>query len=422
MTSEPTGRDTSRRTGYANQDVAAAMLELSTAFIAARTPNPPGDETAMAQLIAQFADDHDLPAFETHARAAQRPNLSCTLDFGAGGRHLVLSGHIDTKPVGAAGWTRDPFAAELDDGKLYGLGSVDMKCADAAILLAATRLVADPPERGKVTLLFTADEEDGAAYGSHYLSETLGLAADAAVIGEPGGIHGQFDQIQLVSRGILRFWLTAQARQGHSSLSEALALRNAGVDLAAALTTLQSGFRPTVPPNPGDLAGWSATLNSALGFEGGVGFGVLPETMRAKCEVRTLPGMDRDQLVRELREYVAAHAPDGSALSVDPDEPPMDFLPASMVDPAAPIAGAAQRAVESALGHRPPFAVFPGTTDATWFDRGWSVPTLPALGPGLLRQAHGADEYVDFAAACSAVHIYESLARDFCAQTGEQQS
>jgi acetylornithine deacetylase/succinyl-diaminopimelate desuccinylase-like protein len=64
--------------------------------------------------------------------------------------------------------------------------------------------------------------------------------------------------------------------------------------------------------------------------------------------------------------------------------------------------------------YRPPSAVFPGTTDATWFDALQDLPTLPALGPGLLRRAHAADEWVSIQAVRQAVEIYTHLARAYC--------
>ena len=102
-----------------------------------------------------------LPGARVIARNESRPNLLITLDFGPGGRHLVLSGHLDTKPVADATWSVDPFGADVEGDRLYGLGSADMKSALAAMLAAASRLARDAPSRGRLSLLFTADEENG---------------------------------------------------------------------------------------------------------------------------------------------------------------------------------------------------------------------------------------------------------------------
>ena len=68
------------------------------------------------------------------------------------------------------------------------------------------------------------------------------------------------------------------------------------------------------------------------------------------------------------------------------------------------------RACVDVLGGDVRPSVFPGTTDATFFPE----PTLPALGPGLLRRAHAADEWVSIAALERAVDLYAELTRRFC--------
>ena len=169
-----------------------------------------------------------LPGARTIARNESRPNLLITLDFGPGGRHLVYSGHLDTKPVADATWSVDPFGADVEGDRLYGLGSADMKSALAAISAAASRLARDAPSRGRLSLLFTADEENGSAYGAHHVAQSVPLDADGVVIGEPGGINEDYDRLHLVSRGIARLRLVAGGRPGHSSLSDELGTRNAG--------------------------------------------------------------------------------------------------------------------------------------------------------------------------------------------------
>jgi acetylornithine deacetylase len=56
-----------------------------------------------------------------------RPNVVARRKGMGGGRSLVLSGHIDTVPLGLQPWTRDPFGAQIEDDRLYGLGAFDMK-------------------------------------------------------------------------------------------------------------------------------------------------------------------------------------------------------------------------------------------------------------------------------------------------------
>src|SRR4029453_19342067 len=99
----------------------------------------------------------------------------------------------------------DPFVARFEDGHLYGLGACDMKGALAAMLVAAAELANDGPGAGRLALVFTADEEHGSEFGSRYLAECGAGPAEAIRIGEPGGIDGDWDQLQTISRGIANF-------------------------------------------------------------------------------------------------------------------------------------------------------------------------------------------------------------------------
>src|SRR5215210_8950193 len=125
------------------------FLDIARELVRTPSPNPPGDERAAAELVRVLLPELQLPRARTLAHHESRPNLLITLDFGPGGRPLVLSGHLDTKPVADATWSADPYGADVEGDRLYGLGSADMKGALAAMLVAASRLASDAPSRGR---------------------------------------------------------------------------------------------------------------------------------------------------------------------------------------------------------------------------------------------------------------------------------
>jgi succinyl-diaminopimelate desuccinylase len=391
------------------------VVALAQELIRTPSPNPGGDESAVADLVTEVLVQHGLPRAEVIAKDPTRPNLLSTMHFGDGGSHLVLSGHLDTKPVGDGVWSVDPFGAEMDGDRLFGLGSGDMKAAIAAMIAAAVRVSRSDLAAGSLSLLFTADEEDGAEYGAHHVASSGVLSADGVVIGEPGGVEDDYDRLHLVSRGIARMHLRASADQGHSSLTDELGRRNAGADVARAVVAVTDALQVDVPDNVHALSGWHATLNSGLRYRGGVGYGVLPGGMSADTEVRLLPGMTQDALRASVEEVLTqtskAH---GAELTLEFDDPPNDWLPPTAVAPDHHLAQAARAACRQVFGREVPDSVFPGTTDATWFDALAGIPTLPALGPGLLRRAHAADEWVSVTAVEQSVDLYAALADSFC--------
>jgi acetylornithine deacetylase/succinyl-diaminopimelate desuccinylase-like protein len=398
-------------------DDAGEVIELAGRLVAAPSPNPPGDERAAAAVVLEALAERGLAGARTVSRAPERPNVLLTLDFGPGGRHLCLSGHLDTKPVGSARWQTDPFTATVQDGRLYGLGAVDMKGAIAAMICAAARVARNPPSRGRLSLLFTADEEDGAAWGARFLAESGHVDADGIVIGEPGGLETDFDRLHLGSRGIARLRFRVNGDQGHASISDRSGAVNASTEAAKLLLAFAERFRPSQPAPPTEIDGWTTTITGGVRLSGGVGYGVVPGEAAFDGEVRTLPGMSRDRFEDELRQFIATeHAANPRLRAVaGTAEPPADWLAATLVNDEDPLVAVARNSCLQVLGAIPPASVFPGTTDASFLHSIAGVPTLPALGPGLLASAHGADEWVCVDALNRAISLYEALARCFCA-------
>ncbi|MDQ4058758.1 MAG: M20 family metallopeptidase [Actinomycetota bacterium] len=388
------------------------VLELARALIEAPSPNPPGDERSVAGLLIDALEQRGLPRPQVIAKEPERPNLLTTIDFGPGGRHLCLCGHMDTKPVGAADWSTDPFEGVVDGTRLYGLGSCDMKGALAAMIEAAA---STDLGRGRLSLLFTADEENAALFGARFLAESDSLEADSAVIGEPGGIDADWDQLHVLSRGIANLSIRVLGDQGHSSLSDRKPMINASVNMARLLTAFAEGFRPSAPNHP---LGATPTVNAGVKVEGGVNFGVHPGEAGFSADVRTIPGMERDVFEAELEGWLqeqCSKIPELRArIEFEPE--PRAWLPPTEVAPDAPVATAAAAALEQTFGIVPPLSAFPGTTDAAWIQGLAGIPTLPALGPGLLERAHSRDEFIDLDALAVAADVYALVAKHFCAR------
>ena len=128
-------------------------------------------------------------------------NLYARWGEGAGPA-FAFAGHSDVVPVGdAAGWSSDPFAAEIRDGKLFGRGAADMKAAIACFVAAAERFLARRGEGfpGRIALLITGDEEGPSVNGTKPMLGWLkqqGERLDACLVGEPTNPHapGRYGQ------------------------------------------------------------------------------------------------------------------------------------------------------------------------------------------------------------------------------------
>jgi succinyl-diaminopimelate desuccinylase len=116
------------------------------------------------------------------------------------------------------GWSHDPFAAEIEDGVLYGRGAADMKSAVAAFVAAAARVLAAGPVKGSISLLITGDEEGTAINGTPKMLAWLtdkGEKLDHCVVGEPTSSTRTGDTLKIGRRGSINFTLTVTGVQGH---------------------------------------------------------------------------------------------------------------------------------------------------------------------------------------------------------------
>ena len=149
------------------------------------------------------------------AVSSQRPNVVCHIPgSGKTEKTLILTTHMDT--VEPSDYTRDPWGAQIEEGRLYGVGAADAKAQIAAFVYAVYALrQAGITLAGGVTLAFVVDEEPGACspYGTRYLLEQGLLQGDAAIIGEPGN-----HKIAIGHRGIYRFRLQIKGEATHTGV------------------------------------------------------------------------------------------------------------------------------------------------------------------------------------------------------------
>lgn len=222
-------------------------VDLLRRLVAVDTSNPPGNETAAAEVLRAFLEAAGIEC-ELVARDPARANLVARLRGGTGPT-LCFLGHLDVVPARVLEWSRPPFAADLQDGRIWGRGTIDMKCQLAAVATALALLAADdvsPP--GDVLFVAVADEEVGeAGVGMPWLLEARPDVSANYVIGEGAGerFNGENGSFYTLDHGAKASCspvrLTARGRSGDASLPGATP--NALLALATLLKRL-----PQSPP------------------------------------------------------------------------------------------------------------------------------------------------------------------------------
>ncbi len=148
-------------------------------------------------------------------------NLFAT--FGVDGKHLAFAGHTDVVPPGnEKSWKFPPFSAKIENNKLYGRGSEDMK-SNIACFISATHDFLKKNKKnfnGRLSFIITGDEEKLAINGTHKIMEWTkqnNIVFDQCIVGEPTSNEYIGDKIKIGRRGSVSFFLEAKGVQGHTA-------------------------------------------------------------------------------------------------------------------------------------------------------------------------------------------------------------
>ncbi len=151
---------------------------------------PPEESHAAAPLALMLADwGMDVRLL---GDAPERANVVATKRFGPGPL-LMLNDHLDTYPSGPASrWQHcdHPYVASDHGDEIVARGTSDTRGNMAALLVAARRLLADPPRRGALQVALTVDEERNGVHGASHLLDRLRLRPDGVIVVEPTATRG----------------------------------------------------------------------------------------------------------------------------------------------------------------------------------------------------------------------------------------
>jgi len=195
---------------------------------------PSGDELQCQMLIFDYLRNMGLdpdiysldqvsglkehPSYWPQRDYHHRPNVSARIPGRGDGRSLVLSGHIDTVPLGAKEWAHDPFGGQVDNGKLYGLGAYDMK-GGVAINLGVMRILQELGVELKGDLVFESvvDEEFAGVNGT-LAARLHNGPADGVIIPEPTDLMICNSNKYYTGRSRGNYFSRSRTRACHSSV------------------------------------------------------------------------------------------------------------------------------------------------------------------------------------------------------------
>lgn len=399
------------------------MLEALCELIAVRSPG--GEETPAQELMAaqmaacglevdvwelDFREVRRHPAFSAEIEREHGLGVVATLGKGTAGRDLIFNGHVDVVPAGdEAQWSRPPWRATVEGGRVYGRGAVDMKGGLCCALFAAKALRdAGVRLEGKLMIESVIGEEDG---GVGTLAAILrGYRADGAVVIEPTELA-----VVPAQAGALNFRLTVPGVSAHgcmreegiSAIEKFFPIYAALMDLEAernrrARHPLLARYRLPYPLSIGTVrAGeWASSVPETLCCEGRYGVAIGEDVAAAR---------------RELEEAVAR------AARADPwlrRQPPRLEWWGGQFEPAEvavedPIVRTVAEAYREISGTQPRLAGVTYGADMRLLVNEGKIPTV-LFGPGDVRQAHRPDEFVPVDQLVTAAQTLALAALRFC--------
>lgn len=317
-------------------------------------------------------------------------NLVVRLKGSGGGPGMLINGHVDTVPL-CDGWTVDPYEGIEKDGRLYGLGSLDMKAGIAASVFLLEALIEAGVElKGDIVFTAVSDEEGPYGLGTHYtIMDGITDGCDYAVIPEPSGPFApgseKFPCVALGSRGTAVYHVKVKGKSAHGATPEKgiNAVEDAARVINAVTDNLDLGEHP--------LLGKGTMCITNL--KGGEKYLLVPEEASFTIYRHTVEG-DADQALREVVEIVNSLNLQ-SEVDVklrDLPHPDAYFLPWT-IEEDTPLVQSLKKGSRELLGKEMATTYFRSESDANHIAPRLKIPTV-LFGPDGAN-FHAADEYVE---------------------------
>jgi succinyl-diaminopimelate desuccinylase len=376
----------------------AELVEYCREMVRIKSVNPPGDEMAMAEYVANVLKSIGLEV-KLLKHSSSRASVLAILRGSGQAPALLYSAHLDTVPLGAEQWIHEPFAAETLDGKIWGRGSADMKGGLAALLVMA-KIMANSGLSIKGDLIFaiTAGEEvDSLGAKSVASYPDLG-PVQAIIVPEPS-----YNDIYIAEKGALWLEISTYGKTAHGSMP-ALG-KNAVMMMVELIKGLENFFIPF--ESHAMLGGFSMSINT---ISGGIKTNVVPDRCVVSIDMRTVPGQDHHDIMARFQGLIkdlGKHDPDFKAsIEITNDRPPIETSPKEpvvkmMVDIVADITG--EIPIPKGVNYY---------TDAATLAPAFKAPMI-ICGPGHPGLAHQPNEYVEIEKLVQAAKIYTAATHQF---------
>lgn len=394
------------------------LLNIASSLIKAKSENPPGDTSNVADII----EDH-LKFIGLSPRRIEptQGHVNIMASIGNGDYGLILCGHMDTVPIGdLSKWSFYPFSGEITGGCILGRGATDMKGGVASIITAIKALIKyEKILNEKIVIALFCDEETGGHYGARWIVQNRLIKGKNMIIGEPSNYHKLGHVIIAGERGALWSKLRFDGFPHHGS--RPMLGDNAIMHVVKSLSKLKSPILSKVrtPYEAIELVRWGKrilieeykdkknlkpqyamdhyTLNIGV-IKGGIKANIVADSCEVELDLRIPIGGSKEEaekIIQSLAEECKIEY--------------INYAPPSFTPPKSSIIKVLRKASQYIFKEKTPAICIAATTDAHYFRSALGIPVV-SYGPGYEDLCHAYDEKVDVIDLLGCAKVYTETA------------
>ncbi len=404
-----------------DDDRMAELCDLAADLVSIPTENPPGGESPAAEFVCDWFHDAGIDAELIAEPDPDRLQVGARVGpEDPAGKTVVLNGHLDVVPAGdPEAWARDPYGGVVENGRLYGRGSADMKTGLALAMLVARDLapaIRDGERSGSI-VVHAAMGEETADPGTRTLLDR-GYDGDVGIVLEPTNFR-----VATSTKGLVVYRVTVHGEATHASQPDAGV--NA-IDGARAVLDAIDDYDADLRSRGESLCGGAFATATEIEAGTGSNLAVIPDRASIVLDRRVLPGEDVAAVDTEVEALLDAVDAPGATVEATriqtyaSSEVPTDHpIATALRDRSINALGTTgERAPDGDVAAAGPDLAAPwgieAATDARNFVNDAGIPAV-TWGPGDLDQAHTVDESIALADAAIAHDVLEAVVDDWIA-------
>ncbi|MFH1202430.1 MAG: M20 family metallopeptidase [Candidatus Omnitrophota bacterium] len=271
------------------------LISLTQRLLRIKSENPPGEEYEIAMEVKKELGSLGLEV-KTYSFLEKRPNVVGILKAESARCSLLLTPHLDTVPAGG-GWKYNPYSAKIIKGKIYGRGATDCK-GNLSSCLEAIRSLVEDGIKLNYNLIFaaTADEEASSKYGIIPLLKRILLRPDFALILDASS----FDII-VAQKGLIHFKINISGKKAHGAYPWL------GVNAIEIASRIINDLKRLKFKYKAHKLLRGPTINIGT-IVGGDKVNMVADFCEFSVDLRFLPGMSRDKILKEIKNIILRYA------------------------------------------------------------------------------------------------------------------